>query len=148
MESWKDMPGFEDYYEISDEGNARSKERLYRNKQGKLITKHSKKLKPIIGDNGYVRFGLKLPGDDKVYKVLGHRMVALAWIPNPDNLTDVGHSNDVRGDNYKSNLYWTSKSDNILKAVKSGRLTSKPVIEANSKKVIAKNEKAEIVLTV
>lgn len=143
MESLADMPGFESYYEISDEGNARSKERLYRNKQGRLITKHSKNLKPILGDNGYVRFGLKVPEDDKVYKVLAHRMVALAFIPNTDNLPDVGHANNIRNINHRDNLYWTTKSDNIKKAVEEKNITSIPVVKANSCGVILKKDTEE-----
>lgn len=39
IERWADMPGFEQYYEISDQGRARSKERRYINQQGRIITK-------------------------------------------------------------------------------------------------------------
>lgn len=133
MEEWKDMPGFEGYYEISNIGNARSKERRYVNKSGYTVTKHGKALKPIVGTNGYIRYGLKLPDDTKVYKVLAHRMVALAFIPNPNNLPDVGHWDDIRDNNCINNLYWTSKSDNIIKAVKSNRLDFSNISKSTTK---------------
>lgn len=135
MEEWRDMPGFENYYEISSYGNARSKERRYINKSGNIITKHSKVLKPILGSNGYIRYGVKLPNDTKVYKVLAHRMVALAFIPNVNNLPDVGHLDDIRNNNYVSNLCWTSKSDNIKKAVESNRLDFTSISKATTKYV-------------
>jgi hypothetical protein len=141
MEMWKDMPGFEEYYEISSKGNARSKERIYINKSGRKITKHSKELKPIIGES-YIRYGLKIPNDTKVYKVLAHRMVAMAFIENIDNLPDVGHLDDNGFNNDISNLYWTSKSDNMRKAVDSNRLTFDMIKESNSIPVylISENE--------
>lgn len=137
MEMWKDMPGFEDWYEISSDGNARSKERRYINKSGRLIIKHSKPLKPIIGANGYIRFGLKKPNDDKVYKVLAHRKVAEAFIPNPNGLDEVGHWDDNRGNNIHTNLYWTTHADNINKAVSSGRIIFDSISKANKKKIYA-----------
>ena len=83
MEIWRDVVGFEPYYEVSNQGRVRSKERRYLNDSGRLIIKHSKYLKPF-GDT-YLRVGLKYPGDDKVYKMLVHRLVAEAFIPNPYN---------------------------------------------------------------
>ena len=135
MEIWKDFPDFEVYYEISSLGNARSKERRYKNNSGRIITKHSKQLKPIIGKNGYIRYGLKKPNDDKVYKVLAHRAVAMAFIPNPNKLEEVGHKDDNRGHNNYTNLYWTNHSDNINKAVKSNRISFDAIRKANSKNI-------------
>lgn len=143
MERWKDMPGFEEYYEISDQGRARSKERRYVNQQGRLIIKHSKYLTPFIGGGGYLRVGLKLPGDSKVYKVMINRKVAEAFIPNsdPEVFDIVGHKDDVRTNNVYTNLYWTTQSENIQKAVKSGRLKFDGAQNANSRAIkIIKND--------
>lgn len=136
-ERWKDMPGFEEYYEISDHGNARSKERRYVNSQGRIITKHSKLLKPFIGGGGYLRFGLKLPEDPTIYKVMVNRKVAEAFIENPDpeHLNIVGHIDDVRTNNVYTNLYWTDQKENIQKAVKSDRLNFEKAQSTNSRPI-------------
>lgn len=131
------MPGFEEYQEISDQGRARSKERRYVNQQGRLIIKHSKYLTPFIGGGGYLRVGLKIPGDTKVYKVMLNRKVAEAFIPNsnPKIFDIVGHKDDVRTNNVYTNLYWTTQSENIQKAVKSGRLKFDGAQNANSRAI-------------
>lgn len=143
------MPGFEEYYEISDQGRARSKERRYVNSQGRVIIKHSKVLTPFLGGGGYLRVGLKIPGDKKVYKVMLNRKVAEAFIPNtnPDLFDIVGHKDDVRTNNVYTNLYWTTQSENIQKAVKSGRLTFDGAQNANSRAIkIIKNDGSDVIV--
>lgn len=50
-----------------------------------------------------------------------HRLVAMQFIPNPDNLTDVNHKNHDKGDNHVDNLEWMSHSDNIKHSYLNGR---------------------------
>ena len=60
--------------------------------------------------------------DKKLFTSRVHRLVALAWIPNPENLPYVRHKNNIKHDNRVSNLYWTDSSENTLKAIKDGLL--------------------------
>jgi hypothetical protein len=62
-------------------------------------------------EKGYVI--VSLVRDGKKTSVSVHRLVALAWIPNPDNLSDVNHKDCVRNNNHVSNLEWLSHGDNI-----------------------------------
>lgn len=49
-----------------------------------------------------------------------HRLVASAFIDNPDNLSDVNHKNGLKGDNHVDNLEWMSRKDNLLHAMRTG----------------------------
>lgn len=56
---------------------------------------------------------IKLSKDNKTYHFLIHRLVAEAFIPNPDNLPEVNHKNKNRADNQVENLEWTNRLDNL-----------------------------------
>jgi hypothetical protein len=86
------------------------------NKEGEIISYkkvHPKKLKPYIAGNGY--YEVALSPEKGVYKRLGvHRLVAINFIPNPDNLPQVNHK-DGNTLNYSAdNLEWVSASENTL----------------------------------
>lgn len=93
----KDIEGF-DNYEVSTEGQVR-------NKKTGLI------LKGYCGTWGYLRVNLYTNG--KATSKLIHRLVAEAFVPNPDNKSDVNHINEIKTDNRVKNLEWmTSKENN------------------------------------
>jgi hypothetical protein len=93
----KDIPGFEGLYAITPEGQVYS----YRSNQY---------LRPEITRLGYIRYGLYKDGKRK--KLLAHRLVAEAYIPNPDNLPEVSHLDETRSNNHMSNLAWSSHKEN------------------------------------
>ena len=99
MEHWKSISGYEEIYEVSDLGRVRS-------------LKHGKEkiLKPQKTNNGYLRVDLCKDGKLKHSKV--HRLVAEAFIPNPNNLETVNHKDEVKTNNTVSNLEWMSRVDN------------------------------------
>ena len=68
--------------------------------------KTNKIIKECISNNGYYQCCF----NGKHY--LKHRLIALQWIPNPDNLPEVDHKNIIKTDNHISNLCWCSRSDN------------------------------------
>ena len=83
-------------YQVSNYGRVKS---LGNDKKRK-----EKILKPIIYNNGYQNVGLSKNGEIKTFSV--HRLVATAFVPNPDNLLVVNHKNETKTDNVWTNLEW------------------------------------------
>lgn len=94
-EVWKPIKGFEEYYSVSNKGRVRNDIRL------KLLTP---------GSSNYLRVSLYYGPKPKVFLV--HRLVALAFIPNPLNLPEVNHMNLNRADNLVDNLEWSTRKTN------------------------------------
>ena len=117
MEHWKPVVGYEEHYEVSDMGNVRSL------KFGK-----EKILKPGKNNRGYLKVSLYKDGQKKMSLV--HRLVAEAFIPNPNNLETVNHKDEVKTNNVASNLEWMSQKDNTNYGTRNKRAG-----EAFSKKV-------------
>ena len=95
---WKDIEGCEDLYQVSNMGRVRS---LRRN----II------LKSKIERNSYERVRLSTNNIPKDYSV--HRLVANAFIPNPDNLPQVNHKDENKTNNCVANLEWCDGKYNI-----------------------------------
>lgn len=93
---------FPDYY-ITDIGT------IYTRRHGRI-----KKLKTELSKWGYYRIGLWK--NSKIVHKSIHRLVAEAFIPNPENKCDVNHKNGIRTDNMVENLEWTTRSENIQHA--------------------------------
>lgn len=108
-EIWKSIKGFEGLYEISNIGNVRSVDRLVNNKSGKSLKK-GRQLKPHIS-NGY--YGVILSKDNKTVKKNIHRLVAEAFIPNPNNLPQINHKDEDKLNNIYTNLEWCDCKYNI-----------------------------------
>lgn len=103
-------------------------------RDGKVwTTKYNRYLKPHLTNRGYLRIGLN---KDKVIKTTGvHRLVAEAFIPNPDNLPCVDHIDGNKLNNKVENLQWISYSDNTRKACVGKDRRPKPVICIETGKV-------------
>lgn len=106
-EVWKDVPGYEGLYKVSSLGEIASYDRYSSN--GKLHNR-GKKLSKKISNSGYYRVCL-CDGNSQQEKTL-HRLIASAFIPNPDNLPQVNHKNEDKLDNRVDNLEWCSVSYN------------------------------------
>lgn len=108
---WKPIVGYEGYYEISNFGNVRSCERLVNHGLGSGVRKlKSKIITPWNDNHGYQVVSLSKSGKVKKYKV--HRLVAEAFIPNPDNKPTINHINEIRNDNHVANLEWATYQEN------------------------------------
>lgn len=83
------------------------------NKGRVLNTKRSRYLKPSPNNKGYLQVGLYSNGDAQV-KCKVHILVAKAFIPNPLNLETVNHIDEVKDNNYDSNLEWMTRGDNTI----------------------------------
>lgn len=86
-----------------------------RNQYGKLINKSKDK-------DGYNYIGLK--GNKSRRNLRVCRLVAIAFIPNPDNKPEVNHIDGVKNNDVKSNLEWNTKSENMKHAIKLKLLTN------------------------
>ena len=116
-EEWKDIKNFEGYYQVSNLGRIRSLDRyVIANKHGgkKLLKSRimkTTKVKGRDGDNShYLCVNLRKEGKNKVCMV--HRLVAEAFIPNPDNLPVPNHIDGNKSNNIVTNLEWTTYSEN------------------------------------
>jgi len=79
---------------------------------------HSRILKPFIDKDGYLSIALSKNAKVKKFKV--HRLVAKAFIPNPENKETVNHIDGCKMNNSISNLEWNSQSENNYHAIKTG----------------------------
>lgn len=106
-EIWKDIIGYEDSYQVSNLGRVKSKERI----DAVGHPWHSRILKPCPQKSGYLNVDLSRNHSKKKLRV--HRLVALAFIPNPNDLPEVNHLNEDKTDNRVCNLEWCSTQDNL-----------------------------------
>ena len=125
METWKPITNFESHYEVSSHGRVRSVERLVNSniKNNKKVFKKSIILKPNLKKNGYLEIDLCIGNNHKT--VLIHRLVAKAFIQNPNNKPYVNHINFNRIDNRVENLEWVTAKENSQHSSNFGRMYSK-----------------------
>jgi len=115
MEIWKEIKGYNGVYFVSNLARVKSithylKGRIGSGKQNGRILKQQK------SNKGYLRVSLSL---NKVRFFTGaHRLVALAFIPNPKNKLQVNHLNGIKTDNRVENLEWATNKENQLHYLK------------------------------
>lgn len=113
-ENWKPVKDYEGIYEVSDTGLVRSLDRVDRLNRFKKGTLKA----PCDNGRGYLCVNLKAHGKQAQKTI--HRLVATAFIPNPDNLPEVNHKDGNKANNHVDNLEWCTVSDNKKHAFKNG----------------------------
>ena len=123
MEQFRDIEGYEGMYAVSNEGNVKSLN-YHRSGEEKILI-------PVADGGGYLRILLYKEGKRKLHSV--HRLVAEAFIPNPDKLPQVNHKDECKTNNCvfvnedgsidyeKSNLEWCDSSYNINHGTRNAR---------------------------
>lgn len=113
-EYWVQIAGYEGLYEVSNCGRVKSLDRVIFNSgtpnglytvKGRILTQRINNKR-----NGYCELSLHKDGKEKRYKV--HRLVAEAFLPNPDNLPEVNHIDGNKENNNVKNLEWCTSKQN------------------------------------
>ena len=117
---YKDVIGLEEYAYVSDKGEVFTKDRYINNNGTKVLYKGKQK---VGTNNGLGYLQVKFIINNRVYHKYIHRMVAEAFIPNPNNYTDVNHKDGNKQNNSVENLEWTTHSQNIAHAINAGLLS-------------------------
>lgn len=125
-EIWKDIRGYEGLYQVSNLGNVRS---LNYNRQNKI-----KNIKAVSNYRGYLKVSLSKNNIIKNKNV--HRLVAEAFIVNPNNFPVVNHKDGNKHNNKIINLEWTTKSENTNHAYKNNLMkkNNKAIIQLDKNK--------------
>ena len=114
---WKDIKGFEEFYQISDDGQIRSKDHYTHFKFKDRFYKGTL-LRTQVGNHGYKI--VKLMKGKKQYTFTVHKLVAEHFIEKPSYAECVNHKNGNKFDNRVENLEWVTYSDNNYHALKTG----------------------------
>lgn len=124
MEVWKEVYGFDTLYEVSNYGRVRTK---FFKRRG--YTNSYRILTPVDNGNGYLRFNWSLNGKQKT--VYLHRLVACAFIKNPNGYKEINHLDENKLNNTADNLEWISHKDNCrygTRNKRTGEKNKKPII--------------------
>jgi hypothetical protein len=122
---WKTIEGTNGEYQVSDTGLVKT-------------TKTGRILRPAVSRHGYERVCLFKMDQERRYRV--HRLVAMAFIPNPENLPQVNHKDGNKRNNHVSNLEWVTNEENMHHAKEHGlRVGHEQFCASKRKRVIATN---------
>ena len=119
QEEWKDVIGFEGHYQISPMGNVRSIARTIKGGRGEIRLSGGI-MRPTNNGNGYLIARFRMSGV-QINKYV-HRLVALHYVPNPDNKPNVNHLDCNRMNNEATNLEWCTQQENVAYCKKLNRL--------------------------
>ena len=122
-EIWKDIKGYEGLYQVSNLGRVRSLGHHIRQRNNSKKLCKGQILKPYLNNKGkgYYIIGLSKNNKRKCYLV--HRLVAEAFIPNPENKPEVNHKFGITTDNRVTELEWATREEQMLHAYKLGLQT-------------------------
>lgn len=121
-EIWKDVVGYEGYYEVSNMGNVRYLKRYNKKCEPKLMKCWFRNKYPAV------TFNVKKNGNKRVI----HRLVAESFLPNPENKKCVNHKNGIKSDNRVENLEWCTHAENNTHAHATGLIITKTGAESKN----------------
>lgn len=107
---WKPIPNFEGWYEVSNFGEVRSVDREVNYKSSGKSFRRGMVLRPKIGKHGYKEVILVINSKRHCYRV--HKLVAMAFLPNPNNYSCINHIDENKLNNKVDNLEWCTQKYN------------------------------------
>ena len=110
-DDWKAVSGYEGLYVVNSCGVVKSLGRSLTRKDGRSYNREERVLTQHTDTKGYMK--VHLCKDGKPKNAFVHRLVAQAFIPNPDNLPQVNHINEDKSDNRVENLEWVTCRENV-----------------------------------
>ena len=119
IEIWKDVVGYEGYYQVSNTGIVRSVDRLISKSNGINQLRRGKVKSQMLNADGYYAVKLSKRGKDKTLRV--HTIVAEAFLNKPSNTHEVNHKDFNRTNNNISNLEWVTHRENVAHTVAAKR---------------------------
>lgn len=120
-EIWKDIKGYKGLYQVSNFGQIRSLDR-YDSSNHKLKGKIMK-----LNNDGRGYLNINLYNNGKQKKFLVHRLVAEAFIPNPNNLPEVNHKDENKTNNRVDNLEWVDRKTNCNYGTRNKKISEKTI---------------------
>ena len=133
-EIWKDVVGYEGLYQVSNTGRLVRKER--RDSNGRFLSQQEKVIHKIHGTGYYGTAIVDGKGNSK--NVLIHRLVAMAFIPNQNNYTQIDHIDGNKSNNREENLRWCTPKQNVNFPLSLLHRSQKGKLAQNKKETIEK----------
>lgn len=110
-ENWVDIIGYENHYQIRPDGKIRGLTRTIKEKvRDRTQTHYGEEIVPFITNVGYPAVNLSKDSEKKQKHI--HRLLAIHFIPNPDNKPHINHKNGIKTDYRLENLEWCTRSEN------------------------------------
>lgn len=111
---WKDIPGYEGLYQVSDGGEVKSLQRVVIRKNGRRMPVTESMVSQIIDSSGYRSICLHRSGKRSTARI--HKLVAIVFIGDCQAKAEVNHKNGIKTDNRLSNLEYCTRSENVQHA--------------------------------
>lgn len=99
---------------------------------GRVIGMKGYPIKLFKNKKGYLQFAMPIKAINKTFSRVVHRLVAIAFVPNPNNLPEVNHEDGDKENNYCLNLKWVTTKQNIEHAIRTGLRDADQNLQSNS----------------
>ena len=145
-EEWRDVVGYEGLYMVSSLGRVCSLARLVKNRYStkfttqRILAQTKRKCR-----GNYTLLEVKLCKDNVAKTITAHKIIATAFLPNPNNLTEIDHIDTNPQNNIVSNLQWVSRKENcnnqltllhIGQSKRGNKSSSKPIVQIRNNEVV------------